>query len=399
MSELPESIDRMVGFWVRNVPYTFVQFTGQGEDWTGYGRRYRLGRHQDEIRKVLERIQASCQNKYVKQYFQILSNTIAQKRDVQQEKVKYVNINYVEGKLYNDSSQGRVLGTLHETRFSIKEKYTPIDADIINRLEAFLNYCAMEVEGVLNAECVEREAPKTGIKTDYDLREWVEGMQIVGSQGTYQPLVFIPQYIAKTIELDKLTAGEIQMLWNIAVVSGYVDIVKKLLQDNRITTQMKNDAVKYSGAEDGHLNIVDLLVGQVNADVKNTALRIAIGSDHLDIVNRLLEEADIQPERTIPSQSHRIHYPLTLAVALNRLDIVNRLLEYGVNPSLGNNQALEVATEEGHVDIVKRLLADERLILSDRQRNFIYYLARDSYEILPILRDDIRFKDAIIAPW
>ncbi len=360
MSELPESIDRMVGFWVRGIPYQFVK-TGDGDDWTAYSRYYYLYNYHDEIEKKLKKIQASCQNEFVKGYFGIGHDTD--------------NL-FVEGRPVDDYMH-HLLNTLHASRFSIKEKYTPIDVDEFNRIEAFLEYCAMEiissanhstrVDKVLDIECVQREAPENGIKIDYDLREWVEGMNFMKNMyieddtgnlsRKYAPLVFIPQYIAKTINVGKLTDGEVKMLWDIASENGYGDIIKVLHGDVRIDANMKNYTMQIA-ARSGYFDIVKLLLTEVNIDVKNIALRIAAGDGHLDIINLLLEEEGIDPEQT--GLAHELN-SLSLAARFGDINIVNRLLDYGLDPSAEDNQALDHAAITNHLDIVNRLLQDNRV--------------------------------------
>ncbi len=66
----PIDIDRMVGFWIKDVPYYFVK-VGEGDDWTAYGREYSLSPSQQAIRIAMGKIQASCSDEHVKQYFQV----------------------------------------------------------------------------------------------------------------------------------------------------------------------------------------------------------------------------------------------------------------------------------------------------------------------------------------
>ncbi len=364
MSELPESIDRMVGFWVRNVPYYFDKI-GDGDDWTAYSRVYKLESYQDEIQRVLEKIQARCSDEYVKQYFRYKGQR--SKVKVAKAKAKMSEKKFVEGHLADDT----LIDMLQETKFVIQETYTsPLDVNGVNRIEAFIMFCATErvdlsqMTITLDIDCIKREAKENNIKIDYHLRELLQGMKLVymtrlegTSEPKFAPLVYLPLYILQTFPLNKLSVGELDMLSDVATMCGYTDIVKILLEEDRATVS-NNDLI--NAATYGHLDIVNLLLDSnkgFDASAKNNhALISAIRGGYLDVVNRLLE---------VPRVVESIHNDgyeladtiLEESVTSGNLAIVNRLLE--TFPEAHTERALAFSAERGYLDIVNRLLNEE----------------------------------------
>ncbi|MEC7609003.1 MAG: ankyrin repeat domain-containing protein, partial [Verrucomicrobiota bacterium] len=108
----------------------------------------------------------------------------------------------------------------------------------------------------------------------------------------------------------------------------------------------------------GHLEVVNRLleIAEVRANATaadNWALSVATRNSQLEVVNRLLE---IEAVRT--HAAARNNYALIWAARNGHLEVVNRLLEIAevrANTAARNNQALRLAAENGHSEVVHAL--------------------------------------------
>ena len=94
----------------------------------------------------------------------------------------------------------------------------------------------------------------------------------------------------------------------------------------------------------------------------------------------LIELGDASPDRK-----------LRLGCQKNLRWLVEKGLEEGGNPAAGENRLIIWASENGHIDLVKKLLKDERVDPSGRQNEAITEASRNGHiEIVKLLLDDDR---------
>jgi Ankyrin repeats (3 copies)/Ankyrin repeats (many copies) len=86
---------------------------------------------------------------------------------------------------------------------------------------------------------------------------------------------------------------------------------------------------------------------------------------------------------------------LSQACADNDLNYLKKEIERGIDPSIFNNEAIQIACQRGHLEIVKYLLTDSRVDPSSRL-NWSIYIASDygHDEIVSILLKDNRVNPA-----
>ena len=112
-----------------------------------------------------------------------------------------------------------------------------------------------------------------------------------------------------------------------AAYLGHTDMVKMLLQDNRVNPADQNNYAIRWAANYGHTDTVKILVqdNRVNpADENNEAIKVAAEYGHTDTVKILLQDPRVNPEDE-------------------------------------NNYAIQWAANNGHTDTVKTLLMDRRV--------------------------------------
>jgi ankyrin repeat protein len=66
-------------------------------------------------------------------------------------------------------------------------------------------------------------------------------------------------------------------------------------------------------------------------------------------------------DKKITDLSSYNNFAIRVACHCGHVAVVDRLLQYGVDPSSSRNTALLIASENGHVDVVDRLLQDRRV--------------------------------------
>ena len=108
----------------------------------------------------------------------------------------------------------------------------------------------------------------------------------------------------------------------------------------------------------GDVEIIDELIkrGFYPSDHYNLAIIWASDYNHLNVVNRLLQDSRVNP-------SDQNNMALIMASGHGYLDIVNRLLQDSrVDPGDQNNRAIFAASGYGHLNIVRRLLRESRVV-------------------------------------
>ena len=113
----------------------------------------------------------------------------------------------------------------------------------------------------------------------------------------------------------------------LASMKGHIEIVKLLLEDERVDPSADDNSAVERASENGHAEIVRLLLADKRVDPSagdNYAIQWASSKGHIEIVRVLLTDKR-------------------------------------VDPSDDNNHAVMWASENGHIEVIKLLLADERV--------------------------------------
>ena len=148
---------------------------------------------------------------------------------------------------------------------------------------------------------------------------------------------------------------------------GHLEVVKLLLLDPRVDPSVSLDYAIRFGAKEGHLGVVEtlLLDRRVNpCKMNNFAIKSASKNNHLDIVKLLIPRVDLSriTDKKILDIAKRMNEDkFKLAVRNGNLETVKtRLLD--TDPTTDSNYAIRIASEYGHLEIVKLLLGDSKLI-------------------------------------
>lgn len=209
--------------------------------------------------------------------------------------------------------------------------------------------------------------------------------------------VLLLQNILKDSDLINTfnTVDDMQDILEAAVVNDNVEIIWTLLGFNGFTFDIKDPAflgeLLSSAAESGAIGVATLLLKNYNVDPshdKNFAIRQAAQSGYLEIVELLLEDNRVNPNDQdfaaicfATKNNHRKIVDLlmadsrTVAGTSIIVDAVNAAIEGNIDMLKANGDQidgqffnikkflLEVAVSNGHVDVVKFLIADPRLNL------------------------------------
>ncbi|TFK17730.1 ankyrin [Coprinopsis marcescibilis] len=157
----------------------------------------------------------------------------------------------------------------------------------------------------------------------------------------------------------------------LAAVCGHLKTVELLIEVEGVDTQCFDSrgwSPLIAASREGHVQVVDLLLGVVDADHVNagswTALMHAVFSGKTEVMKSLLCVQGIHVNAILPNTGCREGYSALIFAAGNgQLDAVRLLLEVDgidVNASFSRcGTALVVATREEYTDIVKLLLQQE----------------------------------------
>lgn len=150
----------------------------------------------------------------------------------------------------------------------------------------------------------------------------------------------------------------------LAVKNGHLDVVKTLLAHKDIAVDQADsagmNALHWAAFQNKPEIVVCLLqagarVNMLDGWQRRTALILASGAGHVDVVKRLLGHRDLALNVVDSSNWSALH----LAAYGNKLEVAECLLAAGANVNLlrqSSRTALMLAAEYGHVDVVKLLI-------------------------------------------
>ena len=144
----------------------------------------------------------------------------------------------------------------------------------------------------------------------------------------------------------------------LAADKGHLDLVNRLLQDARVDPAVLGNRAIHSASVNGHVAVVDRLLQDARvypAAMHNWAIRSATFNGHLAVVDRLLQDGRVDP-------AAHDNEAIRWASENGHMDVVDRLLQDGrVDPAAKDNAAVRWASKNGNLDVVERLLQDGRV--------------------------------------
>lgn len=174
-----------------------------------------------------------------------------------------------------------------------------------------------------------------------------------------------------------------------AAAAGHLSVVKLLLADARVNPAAGGQAALCSAAERGDLEMLDLLLADARVSPRaNASKSLTAAAEHgrVRVAERLLADGRVDPgaddhkalcaaagnghsavvDLLLPfADSAGVNLALRTASHAGELAAVEQLLVHPLaDPSADRNAAVLRAAEEGHVDVLARLVGDPRVILS-----------------------------------
>ena len=197
------------------------------------------------------------------------------------------------------------------------------------------------------------------------------------------PLQFLPQEqalsIIKVLIIDTSEASKTilnTVFRNLIMSNGHLEIIKLLMQDERVDPSSDDNwAITYA-SQNGHLEIVKILMQDKRVDPSannNWPITYASQNGRLEIVKILMQDKRVDP-------SAENNLAIKRASLKGHLEIVTILMQdKRVDPSAENNQAIKWASCNGHLEIVKILMQDKRVDPSAEDNLAIRYASQNGY--------------------
>lgn len=142
------------------------------------------------------------------------------------------------------------------------------------------------------------------------------------------------------MNLEKLTAEELELLFSSIANDDYINVVK-ICYNKKIPIGYPDEGYEYSifpfACKQGNMDIIRFLYNNsrelISADTIVSPLHAAIIGNHIDVVDFLIQQdTDINKcsKNFYVSHCHILHTtPLALAIFLNHFDIAKLLIEHG----------------------------------------------------------------------
>jgi len=143
--------------------------------------------------------------------------------------------------------------------------------------------------------------------------------------------------------------------------NGNVEMVQKLLLDKRVTPSTNNNYALRWACAGGFVEIVKMLLAHplVNPkDSEKESFTWAFCNGHVEVVQLLLQDVRIDPKL-----EQYYNHLMAEAAARGKIDIIKLFLGYSQMKL--DNIVFHNAIQNGHLDIVKILLADSRVNPND----------------------------------
>jgi ankyrin repeat protein len=169
------------------------------------------------------------------------------------------------------------------------------------------------------------------------------------------------ELLVQNIQIDlSYKIYEDQCIFHWACHRGYCKLVEILLQNSRIDPSSLDNLAIQLAIQENHIETVKLLLLDTRIDPSssdNFCLRISSISGYYEILELLLDHPKINPKNISTIQ---------LASQEGHIDIVKLLLsDLRADPSIGNNCSLRIALQKGHFEIAELLLQQPMVSLSN----------------------------------
>lgn len=205
--------------------------------------------------------------------------------------------------------------------------------------------------------------------------------------------------VVKLLLSDPRFQSSNELPLTLSAENGHTEVVKLLLSDPR--TSNYSDYVLKSSCKYGHLEVVKLLLSvpwQFSGNV-NELLIIAAENGHSEVVKLLLSESREQ----LRASAWLLESPSLSKIALDPDSAsedetfqANRL--WHLDPSAERNKAIRLASYNGHVEVVRELLKDERVDPSDyNNQSLVWASEKGNFEVAKLLLSDKRVNINILS--
>jgi hypothetical protein len=192
------------------------------------------------------------------------------------------------------------------------------------------------------------------------------------------------------VQLDKVLDPSQPIDWPIRLASqsGHIDMIKLLLDDERVDPATRDNETIMHACDSGNLEVVQLLAKDHRIDPvtsKNAILAAACQTGNSQVVQEMLIDPDVDP-------SIHCNSALKYATDWQRHEIVGLLLKDGrVDPAFNQNEAVRSASEYGDYRVVKQLARDYRVDVA-AGGNSAMLLANENkhVKVVRILQSDAR---------
>ena len=207
--------------------------------------------------------------------------------------------------------------------------------------------------------------------------------------------------------------------------NGHLEVVDRLLKDERVDPRSDSHyAIRYA-SKNGHVKVVDRLMKDSRTDAwehNNDALNLAMKYNHNDVVNRLLKDPSVRCHykhdesfifikegkegrgdnalKNIENGNFGLYINnnelIRIASEYGSIEVVNYLLDkslmhYSVDPGAVDNYSIKMASKNGHIDVVKSLLKDDRVDPSANDNHALRLALENGHtEIVKLLKLDPR---------
>lgn len=118
---------------------------------------------------------------------------------------------------------------------------------------------------------------------------------------------------------------------------------------------------------------------------------------HDSLITKLINSKRIQYKTNylIQQSEHESTHPIIKASAIGDAEIVDELIKRGFDPFVLRNYAIGLASENGHIKVVERLLQDERVNPADNRNEAIELASKNGHiEVVERLLQDERVNPA-----
>jgi ankyrin repeat protein len=192
-----------------------------------------------------------------------------------------------------------------------------------------------------------------------------------------------------------------------ALSSGQSDVAKYLLNLDKYHKfgGGLDDNLVINAVEGGDINILKLILNlnkRLNVEYPDDdgtySITVAVQKDNISMVKYLIEDAEVDVTVGDPVSSINNNAPIIIASEKGHLEIVKILLmNPNIDPSADDNLAIILASENGNTSVVKLLLTDKRVNPSACSDDAIIRAAGNGHvDIVKLLLQDKRVNPSAV---